>query len=36
MGLRDIVRAARVRELPVASASIHLDLNTPEELAKVE
>ena len=34
MGLRDIVRAARVREVDVASASIHLDLNTPEDLAR--
>lgn len=32
-GLRDIVRAAQVREVPVASPSIHLDLNTPAALA---
>jgi len=33
-GLRDIVRAASPRAIPVAAPSIHLDLNTPDDLAR--
>jgi CTP:molybdopterin cytidylyltransferase MocA len=33
-GLRDIVIASRVREVAVSSASIHRDLNTPEDLVR--
>lgn len=34
MGLRTIVHASHVRTLEVESATIHLDLNTPDDLAR--